>query len=291
MEEIKTLLVEARHARRSNWLKCKLLLEEGIRQYPENRELAIELAHVYISKQKFSDAIRVCQKALLFNHDDNLCYIIASCFLNLREYAIALDYFDRIQSEFPEHLYNKAVALARCNRYDESIKLTKRVLDYRVKSVVPYLFLAELYLIKKDYKRSISICDRIESSFGLSGEVFFLRGLCWQSLGNQLRAYWDFHRGEIFRINKPEYYRNYGIVAEGIGKTEKAIELFKQAIEMAPESVGSYMELFRLYLSNNMLLEASDLLKKARNTLPESFPLTLMYNRVIDRLHQTDQRH
>ncbi|MCF7920395.1 MAG: tetratricopeptide repeat protein [Candidatus Cloacimonetes bacterium] len=288
MEEIKKILIQARFEMKRNWLKAMQLLEDGQESYPDCEDIALELAQLHILQKRFADAIKVCQKTLLFKHNDQLCYLIGCCFLNLGEYEIAVDYLERVRDEFPEHLYNKAVALARCNRFDEAIMLTEKVMSYRVKSPVPHLLLAELFFIKKEYAKSVEICDQVERIYGASGELYFMRGMSWRAQNNIIRAYWDFHEAEKFKIFNPEYYRNYGLVAEGIGKTEKAIGLLKEAIRLAPGNVGAYMELFRLYLANNLLLEASTLLKQARSTLPESFPLTVMYNRVIDRLQDAD---
>jgi len=288
MEAVKKILIQARYEKSRNWLKARKLMEDGLQAFPGNEILTQELALLYVTQKKYNEAIKVCQKSLLIEHSDQLCYVIASCFLNLHEYQIAVDYFDRINKEFPEHLYNKAVALARCRRYDEAVTLAEKVLDYKVKSPVPSLFLAELSFIQKDYMKTVRICNQVEKRFGVSGELYFMRGMAWRALKNILRAYWEFHKAENFHVKNPEYYRIYGLVAEGIGKTEKAIELFGEAISRAPENVGAYMELFRLYLSNNMLEEATELLFKARDTLPESFPLTVMYNRVIDRLHDAE---
>lgn len=288
MESSKEIIYQARYAKRHNWLQARNILERGLEENPGSEELAYELAMLYFNRNQFKLAIKACQRALLFESSDRLNYLSASSFLNLREYEIAIDYFNRIKEEFPEHLYNKAVALARLKRYEEAITLTEKVLSYGVKSQVPYVFLGELHYLKKEYKETINICNKAENIYGPSGELHFLRGMSWRALQNVLKAYWDFHKAEVFKIRNTEYYRNYGLVAEGLGKIEKAISLFRESIKCSPESIASYMELFRLYLSNDMLIEASSLLKQAKNSLPESFPLTVMYNRVLDKLQESN---
>jgi len=278
-----------KHDRSTNWLQAEKLLLDNLRKYPESEELAIELADIYFGKKYYRRAINICQNALLYSDNEELINIIANSFLCLGEYQIALSYYNRLQNESPELLYNKAVTLARTGQLDEAIEIARRVTEYNIKSPVPYILLAELYFYKKDFKRAVSCCSQAQSIAGISGDICYLRGMAWLAQKNILKAYWDFHQGEIFSIENPEYYRSYGIVCEGIGKTDKAIELLKKAILLAPDKPGSYLELFRIYLMNNMLELATELLHKARSSLPEDFPLTIMYNQIIGRL--TESHH
>ncbi|MCF7913334.1 MAG: tetratricopeptide repeat protein [Candidatus Cloacimonetes bacterium] len=287
MEEIKKVLVKARHARKINWLKAQKLLSESLKIYPESAELAIELADIYFQQRLYRQAINTCQTALLYTDNEELLIIIANCFLSMREYHIANSYFQRVKQESPELLYNQAVSLARTKQFEEAIRIAQKVVDYRIKSPVPYILLAELYYNQKEYHKAISCCNQAQVIAGLSSDVCFLRGMSWLAQQNLLKAYWDFHQGEIFKIGNSEYYRSYGIVCEGIGKTDKAIELLRKAIDIAPQKPGAYLELIRIYLVHNMLDSAGELLAAARNSLPEDFPLAIMYNRIIDGLTQS----
>jgi len=287
MDEIRKILVKARHDRKVNWLQAQKLLSESLKKYPESAELTIELADIYFQKKRYRQAINVCQTALLSIDNEELIIIIANSFLSMREYHIANSYFQRIKQESPEILYNRAVTLARTKQFDEAIRYAQKVVAYKIKSPVPYILLAELYFNKKEYRKAINCCNRAEDISGLSSEVCFLRGMSWLAEQNLLKAYWDFHRGEMFKMQNSEYYRSYGIVCEGIGKTNKAIELLQRSIEIAPQKPGAYLELFRLFLAHNMLDSAGELLQTARNSLPEDFPLAIMYNKIIDRLTES----
>jgi len=289
MNDIKEILVKANYARKSNWLQAEKILQDGLEMYPQSDELSVELADLYFRNRYYRQAIKTCQSALMYHDRNDLIKIIANSFLSLKEYRIAIDYYQKISNEKPEILYNMAVAYARLNKHEKAIELINKVIEYDIKTPVPYILLAELYLSTKKYKEVISCCNRAESISGISGDILFIRGMAWLAQKNLLKAYWDFHLGEGFKISNPEYYRSYGIVCEGIGKTDQAISLLKKAIDYAPDRPGSYLELFRIYFSNNMLTEATDLLQQARDALPSDFPLTIMYNQIIDRL--TESHH
>lgn len=289
MEAVKEILTKVRYTRKMNWLHAEKLLKENLKRFPQSVELSLELADLYFKKKYYRRSISVSQNALLFSDRDEFIRNTANCFLALREYHLSLNYFNRVKKETPEQLYNKAIALARLKRLDESIKTAHKVIEYNLKSPVPYILLAELHFNKKEFKKTIYYCDQAESITGLCGDICFLRGMAWMAEKNLLKAYWDFHLGEVFDLKNPDYYRSFGIVCEGIGKTPKAIELLLKAIKLAPGRPGAYLELLRIYLLNNMLEDATDLLQQARDSLPGDFPLTMMYNQIIDRLTEGRQ--
>ena len=289
MDEKKELLIQARFEEKRNWLKARKILSNGLKKSPESAELALELAKLYSKRKQYRRAISVCQNTLLYTDNEELLITIANCFLSMREYHVAVSYYKRIKRKSPELFYNRAVALARTKQFDEAVKYARYVLDYDVKSAVPHILLGELYFNKKEFNTAVKCCNQAEAIGGLSSEICFLRGMCWLAQQNYLKAYWDFHKGEIFKMRNPEYYRSYGIVCEGIGKTDKAIELLQEAIKIAPERPGAYLELIRVFLKHNMLDAAGELLQAARSSLPEDFPLAMMYNRIIDRLTEGHQ--
>lgn len=289
MDDIKELLIKARFAKKKNWLKAQKILSEGLKKHPDSAEIALELANLYFMKKRYRQALNVSQNTLLYTESEELLIFIANCFLSMREYHVAVSYYDRIKRKSPELYYNRAVALARTKQFDEAEKYARNVLDYDVKSPVPHILMGEIYFNKKEFNQSIKCCNQAEAIGGLSSEICFLRGMSWLAQQNYLKAYWDFHKGEIFNMKNPEYYRSYGIVCEGIGKTDKAIELLQKAIKLAPDRPGAYLELIRVYLLHNMLDSVGELLHAARNSLPEDFPLAMMYNRIIDRLTEGHQ--
>lgn len=289
METVKEILVRARNLKRTNWLQAERILKQGLKEYPASEELYLELSELYFQKKYYRRAINICQNALLHSRNDIFINRIGNCFLSLKEYHISLNYFEKIENVTPEQLYNKAVALAKLNRIDEALEAAFEVLEFHVKSPVPYILLGELYFNKKEFSRTVHYLDQAQKISGLSGDICFLRGMAWMGQKNLLKAYWDFHQGEVFKIQNPDYYRSYGIVCEGIGKLGKAIDLLRRAIELAPTRPGAYLELLRIYLMNSMLKAASDLMDQAREALPGDFPLTMMYNQIIDKLVDNQQ--
>jgi tetratricopeptide (TPR) repeat protein len=284
MEEIKKVIVKARHNRQINWLLAQKSLRDCLDMNPRSVELARELADLYYWNKKYRGAIAVCREALGYNEDETLTFIMANSFICIHDYTVALRYFNKLNHETPEILYNKAISYSRLGRADEAIHCAEKLIGYNLKTAVPYVLMAEMYLLRKDYKKVISSCRTAQSIAGLSGEICFLMGMAWLAQKNLLKAYWEFHLGEAFNYENPDYYRSYGIVCEGIGKTDKAIELLRRAISINPRRPEPYLELISIYLVNDRYELAHGLLLQAKKDLPDSFSVNILYSQMLDKL-------
>lgn len=70
---------------------------------------------------------------------------------------------------------------------------------------------------------------------------------------------------------EPNYEANYGIAKayEGIGEYEKAEIFYKEAIDNEEKKAGAYISLAELYIRQDKLDEAEELLKKAKNLVDD----------------------
>ena len=130
MERLKQVLFKAQSNKKINWLLSKKVLEDAIEEFPNEKQVYLELAELLNSKKMFAEAIKNYQKALVYdpqNHD--IIFKIGTCFLSLNEFALALDYYNQIEDDFSELIYNKAFALSKMEDLKSNLFLYKRYMS------------------------------------------------------------------------------------------------------------------------------------------------------------------
>lgn len=281
MKTIDNILWQVKYLQKQNWLKAKELLNSGLEQYPKNRKLLFALAKMYQNKKLYKKAIDNYQ-TILESHpdDDSVLFQISNCFLFLKEYRLSLDYLNRTKTEFPALLYNKAYAYSKVKDIDSGIEVLKKIHKYKVKNNLPYIFLAELYFMKKRYKEALELLDIAEKSFGKKGAINYLRGLIHVNKNNYLKAYVEFQLAEKLKVRNANFYRNYSRACQQIGKNSKAIDVLRKSIRNSPFQVDSYIELIKLYLKLDLKYEAYALAEQALKNSPYSVALSILYNKI-----------
>ncbi len=281
MKTIDNILWQVKYLQKQNWLKAKELLNSGLEQYPNNRKLLFALAKMYQNKKLYKKAIDNYQ-TILESHpdDDSVLFQISNCFLFLKEYRLSLDYLNRTKTEFPALLYNKAYAYSKVKDIDSGIEVLKKIHKYKVKNNLPYIFLAELYFMKKRYKEALELLDIAEKSFGKKGAINYLRGLIHVNKNNYLKAYVEFQLAEKLKVRNANFYRNYSRACQQIGKNSKAIDVLRKSIRNSPFQVDSYIELIKLYLKLDLKYEAYALAEQALKNSPYSVALSILYNKI-----------
>jgi len=285
LKEINNILWKARFYKKKNWLKVRKILQEGIEEFPQEKSLHMELAELYINKKLFKKAIETYQRILEFDDNDSqVFFLIGNCFLFLKEYKIAIEYYDKIKHYFPEFLYNKAVAYTKIGRKDKGVEIIEKLLKFSTTSEIPFIFLAELHFSQHNYSKAIEVVNITEKKFGKNGNLFYLRGLAFSRLFKWIQAYIEFQAAEKMKFSSSHFYRSYGLTSEKIGKTPKAIYCLLKSINLAPSDPTSYIELIKLYLSHNKIFEAYSVLKFAQKAVPFSFPLSILRTQIMDKL-------
>ena len=287
MNKIENILWQAKLQKNKNWLKVRKLLKEGLEEFPEEKELMLALADLYLSKKIYRKAIEQYQKALeLDRNNEFTIFRIGNCFLSLNEYRIAIDYYEKLEKQFPELLYNLAFAYSKIGRVDKSLEILTNLLNFKVNSELPYLFLAELYFSKNKFKKAIEYIDKAEKSFGKRGTICYLRGLAYFQLRNWLKAYVEFQHAEKLKVGSFHFYRNFGLTCEKIGKTSEAINLILKSVKLSPLDPVGYIELIKIYLVHNRYMEAYSMVQLAKRNVPFSITLSMLYNQILKKINK-----
>ncbi|MFC1887284.1 tetratricopeptide repeat protein [Candidatus Cloacimonadota bacterium] len=293
MDKIENILLRVKYHKSSQWLQVRNLLLESIREFPENLRLKQELADLYMKQKLFTRAIKIFQEILEITTDDPYVYLKAgNCFLFIKEYVLAIDYYEKSQIELPEIAYNKAYALSKIGDVNGSIKIMRKVLDEYSFSEAPFIFLSELYFNKRQYDKALKCLKKAENQFGRKGELFYLKGLAYYHKGLWLQSYFELHQAERMKVENYQFYRNYGLVCEKIGKTEEAIKNLLKSIKLSPSSTTTYMELIKIYLTHDLIMEAYTIIQHAKRNVPFSISLSILYNQILQRINKlSNQMH
>ncbi|MBC8384933.1 MAG: tetratricopeptide repeat protein [Candidatus Cloacimonetes bacterium] len=258
---------------------------DGINKFPKNREIYLELADLYVSKNIYRKAIEVYQRVLWFNKEDQFILLrIGNCFLSLKEYSLAIDYYNMIQKPEAEMLYNKSFAFSRLGKPDDAIKNLEKIFEYNLTSNIPYILMAELQFSKRQYRKAIEYIEISEEKFGKNKTHFYLKGIAFSHLNQWLKAYMEFHKADKMHLESAQFFRAFGIANEKIGKTAKAIDLLLRSINLAPSDPSGYIELINLYLKHNRVLEAYNIMRNSKNNIPLSFAISLLQRQITERL-------
>jgi superkiller protein 3 len=289
MDDYKKYLWQAQFEKKTNWLKAITTLRQATDLYPNESELFIELGQLCSERKLHNEAIEYYQKAVEIDPKfTNVYFKIANCYLALKEENLAIYYYDKIAEEFPEALYNKAIALSRQDKTQEVIKVLEQLVAVGPSTSLPYFFLSEQYLTVNEYDKAIKVLRNLEIGFGKQGKVYFLRGLAYSYQKQWLKAYYEFQQCEKMKFETASFYRAYAISADKIGKLDHSLVLLQKAIELEPLNLSVYLDLINIYITHEMIEEAYKVVLHAKDIQPFSSPLSLIYNKLKKMIQAKD---
>ncbi|MCK5052284.1 MAG: hypothetical protein KAS53_11220 [Candidatus Cloacimonetes bacterium] len=290
-KKVINILWQAKMQLNANWLESKRILQTGLDEFPRNIELLLFLAEVYFSKKLFRKAIGVYHEILKIEPDnENAIFQIANSFMVINEFKLAINYYDRLYDNFPELLYNKAYAYSKVGRNEKSIEILENIFNFKISSLLPYIFLAELYFLAGRHEDSINTLEKAQQKFGKQGNISYLKGLAYYNLKNVLKAYVEFEIASKLKVNSANFYKNYALTCDKIGKTEKAIELLMDGIKRNPFDPVVYIELIQIYLEHDRYGEAFSVAELAKKNVPFSVTLSMLHDKIVLYLDRKNKR-
>lgn len=290
-KKVTNILWQAKMQLNTNWLESKRILQTGLDEFPRNIELLLFLAEVYFSKKLFRKAIGVYHEILKIEPDnENAIFQIANSFMVINEFKLAISYYDRLYANFPELLYNKAYAYSKVGRNEKSIEILENIFNFKISSLLPYIFLAELYFLAGRHEDSIKTLEKAQQKFGKRGNISYLKGLAYYNLKNVLKAYVEFETAARLKVKSANFYKNYALTCDKIGKTEKAIELLMDGIKKNPFDPVVYIELIQIYLEHDRYGEAFSVAELAKKNVPFSVTLSMLHDKIVLYLDRKTKR-
>ncbi len=290
-KKLSNILWQAKMQLNTNWLESKRILQTGLEEFPKSIELLLFMAEIYFSKKLFRKAVGVYHQVLKIDPDnESAIFQLANSFLAIGEYKLAIDYYDRLYPNFPELLYNKAYAYSKIGRNDKSIAVLENIFYYKITSLLPYVFLAELYFLDSRHEDSIKTLEKAQLIFGKRGNISYLMGLAYYHLKNVLKAYVAFEEAEKLKVNSANFYKNYALTCNKIGKTDKAIDLLMNGIKSNPFDPIVYIELIQIYMEHDRFDDALAIAKLSRKNVPYSVTLSMLHDKLMLHLKKQDKK-
>lgn len=276
---------------KKNWLESIKILQQGLKQFPNNIEILLFQAEIYFSRKLHRKAVGVYHRILKVDpQNQTAIFQLANAFMTFNEYKLAIDYYNRMSSISPEQLYNKAFAYSKIGRNDKSIQILKSIFNYQISSILPYIFLADLYFFEGQHQKSISTLENTEKKFGQRGDISYLKGLAYYNLNNVLKAYVEFTTAEKLNVRSANFYKNYALACDKIGKTEKAIKLLKEGIKKNPFDPIVYIELIQILIKHERYSEAYTVAELSKKSVPFSVTLSMLRDKIAMKLDDKKNR-
>jgi len=154
---------------------AKTVLEKGLKQYPENQDMQLMLAQIYLVEKRFDEAAKLIEAYLRKNPQDaSTRQELADVLIRNEQYQKALEILEKIPPGKHNAVvrYYTAKAEAGLGRRDKAIGLLRRVVQDDPKFMEAWAELAYLYEQTKDFGAAEQIYSRILKSGETSPELW-----------------------------------------------------------------------------------------------------------------------
>ena len=91
-------------------------------------------------------------------------------------------------------------------------------------------------------------------------------------------------------MNSANFFKNYALTCNKLGKTEKAIELLMKGIKLNPFDPIVYIEIIQLYIEHDRYEEAFSVAQLSNKNVPYSVTLTMLYDKILKYMDEKDNK-
>jgi len=280
--KVKAKLIQAERHIKKNWLLAEDILLELLEEYPETFSAYEMLYLIYIKQKLFRKAEKIIYRGLeVFPKNFQLSFLMGNIFLSQQGKAQkALVWYQKISILTPEMLFNKSVALVYLGRRKEAIACFKEALPYFNNMATSYTFLAEQYVVLKEYDNAISVLKSAEKNFPANKEVILMIAKCYDKKKNWIQAYLFYEKAANLGQDSAEFFNIFAHSCYNIGDLEKAVDNFKKSISKNIFYIKSYIDLSKIYIAERDFNNAKKYLKIAHKIDPLNIYITLASERL-----------
>ena len=285
MDKIRKMLISAEHFRKSNWILSVEILEKIIEKSPQTLKAHQMLYHIYMGKKLYNKTEEILRRALLyFPNNDYLHFLFGNLFLaQVGKASSAIHQYRKVKEKFPELELNLAVAFVKQYRRREAIQILERIMP-KFRQFVPIaLFLSEQYIATKDYDKAIKLLSKIEKKNPTNADIHYFLGICYDKKQNWIQAFVYFEKAKELGYSSAEFFNTLGKCCQNIGDIEKAIIYFRKSISQNIFFIKSYLDLSKLYISENDFWNAKKYLTLAKKIDPLNIWIALTSQKLVKR--------
>lgn len=282
---IDLIIQQAHELGRKNWVHAMHLLNTAADEHPNEPRLQESLAELFLTRLHYSSALKHYLRALASQPDNqNLIQSIASCYMGLRDYRLALVYLQRVKSPGDDVLYNIGYAQALLGKNRECIETMKLLLKRLPNHPYVYYVIIEQYYELGDLDEAIRYLKIAQTLAGDHLQLSVFAGLIYSTKGLDLLAFYHYNNAsKMGKITNPDHLIRHATSAMKIGLPNEAIRILLDCEKKWPYMNEIYVNLIKAYLFLGDKNKANEALNRARKHVSRLSPsLRLMEERLKD---------
>ena len=199
--------------------------------------------------------------------------IKAELFDQVGQFEVARDTFEKIGKESPYYLdaqSSLAINYLYNSSYEDAENKILSILQNNHNNYSLKKILGDFYRYNKKYDLALSIYNQmIEENRGDVWNIYYMRGICFEQLGNWDLAEKDFLKSLEIKPDSPNVlnYLAYGWVEREM-KLDRSLQMLEEAYEANPESFYIIDSLAWAHFKKNNLSEAARLMEMVIDIAP-----------------------
>ena len=199
--------------------------------------------------------------------------IKAELFDQVGQYQIARDTFEKIGKDSPYYLdaqSSLAINYLYNSSYEDAENKILSIVENNNKNYSLKKILGDFYRYNKKYDLALSVYNEmIEENRGDVWNIYYMRGICFEQLGDWESAEKDFLKSLEIKPDTPNVlnYLAYGWVEREI-KLDRSLQMLEEAYEANPDSFYIIDSLAWAHFKKNNLSEAARLMEMVIDIAP-----------------------
>ena len=199
--------------------------------------------------------------------------IKAELFDQVGQFQIARDTFEKIGKESPYYLdaqSSLAINYLYNSSYEDAENKILSIVENNNKNYSLKKILGDFYRYNKKYDLALSVYNEmIEENRGDVWNIYYMRGICFEQLGDWNLAEKDFLKSLEIKPDTPNVlnYLAYGWVEREI-KLDRSLQMLEEAYEANPDSFYIIDSLAWAHFKKNNLSEAARLMEMVIDIAP-----------------------
>jgi len=189
-----------------------------------------------------------------------------------------------------ENIANKLIIF--CNMYEDQPDDVYDIIinneEYILSDVTVIKMLAEYFIIKNNYERSISLFEKLEEKRDLSREeqttitdLYYLKNDYENNIKSMEKLYYN------YKYNTPDIYKNLSLAYGRINNTDKELFFLKEGVSQYPDDLEFYIRLAKIYIDNNQPDNALNFINQGKIIYAKSKDKYEYYNKKLEILSFT----
>jgi len=264
---------------RGDEIQAMMKLREILNAEPRYYEAATLLGDLYLAKKNYAEALTFYKKALEARRDPELNYKTGLCYKNTGDQDNAIIHFDIAIRMNPRHeLAN--LNLGNIWRFRKNFKIARGYYEQALKSnmklVEAHLGMADCFYNEGNADEAASTYAYIITNFPTEYSAYLglSRILIGNGQFNEAKAV--ITKAKELAPNASQVYEMSGFLAYKAKDVKGAVENYRRAISLDPNSQTAYESLVNIFVDDKKFEDALEIIKSTQKKFPGNARLYYM---------------